>query len=71
MTTPKGKRCSMCGSLQPLYRFHANSGTKDGLHSYCVDCARERVVGTNRAAKTQREYQRRTHRHGTGYGEPE
>lgn len=34
-----GKRCTKCGSLQPLYRFHKDANRRDGLHYYCEDCA--------------------------------
>jgi len=36
----ESKKCGYCGKVRRLSKFHKNSsGSKDGLRSYCCDCA--------------------------------
>lgn len=36
------KTCTKCGETKPLEEFHKKRNMKDGLHSDCKECARER-----------------------------
>lgn len=38
------KRCSKCGRVLPATKFYKNRAKKDGLQSYCHDCAHRRRV---------------------------
>ena len=36
-----GKRCPRCGRVLEHWQFNRSRHTRDGLQSYCKDCARE------------------------------
>lgn len=38
------KRCVRCGEDKSLSEFHRNSRSKDGLHSYCKKCNKEKAA---------------------------
>jgi hypothetical protein len=44
-TTPvlAEKRCSKCDQTKPLSEFHKDPRTRDGLRTWCKDCAIEKV----------------------------
>lgn len=37
------KICASCGEVKPLTEFHRNARSKDGLHSYCKSCNKEKA----------------------------
>ena len=37
------KTCTKCGETKPLEEFHKDRTKKDGLQSYCKECAREKA----------------------------
>jgi hypothetical protein len=42
MDDPKFKKCSKCNQQKEKSEFYKNSGTSDGLGSWCKDCERSR-----------------------------
>ncbi|MBW2086696.1 MAG: hypothetical protein JRI54_11825 [Deltaproteobacteria bacterium] len=38
------KVCTRCGEAKPLSEFHRNARSKDGLHSYCKRCNKEKAA---------------------------
>lgn len=60
MSHSTSKRCTKCGSLLPLDDFYDNKGGRDGKHSQCKPCHRERAKAYNqRNADARREYDSR------------
>jgi len=64
----KGKRCTKCGSLQPLYRFSADPTKADPnrLNTVCVDCVSEHHAEHKRTTHSDREWGRAHHVGGIG-----
>ena len=48
------KKCAKCGRELPVSEFYANKKAKDGLHSYCKECIRERRKNKRNAVKIER-----------------
>lgn len=44
------KRCPRCETARPLSAFHKDSGTRDGLNTWCATCHTEAVAETRKAA---------------------
>ena len=40
------KKCKCCGQEKSLDSFYKNSGTKDKLTSWCIDCTKKRYLAT-------------------------
>lgn len=45
------KKCSICGKTLPLSAFYSNSSSKDGHHSCCKECYKQRNKKFYEAAK--------------------
>ncbi|WP_347275571.1 hypothetical protein [Candidatus Kuenenia sp.] len=45
------KICARCGVEKPVVEFHKNSRNKDGLHSYCKTCNKEKAAKHLKTAK--------------------
>jgi hypothetical protein len=41
MHLPGAKRCFLCRVVRPVREFHRQAASRDGLQSYCRECARE------------------------------
>jgi len=45
------KVCARCGKTKPISEFHKNTRSKDGLHSYCKSCNKEKAASHLRTDK--------------------
>ena len=45
------KYCSHCGEWKPLTEFGVNNNLRDGLHTYCYECQKERAVDYRKKRK--------------------
>jgi hypothetical protein len=56
------KRCPDCDTTKPITLFYKNKASKDGLHPYCIECAKVRAKDWQQAnpekmrAKSKRWY---------------